>query len=66
MRSVMITDNGNGIYRISGPYGTKEIPSDNPVEIGLVVKELMTGEFLSPPVAYQPPAIMEGEGDTND
>lgn len=38
---------------ITGLYGTRVVREDNPVEIGMVVLELMTGEFICPPEAYR-------------
>lgn len=38
---------------VSGLYGTKVVREDNPVEIGLVVLEVMTGDHLAPPAAYK-------------
>lgn len=38
---------------IAGLYGTQVVPDDNPVEIGLIVMEVMTGEKICPPVAYR-------------
>lgn len=38
---------------IVGLFGTKVVREDNPVEIGLAVVEVMTGEELAPPAAYR-------------
>jgi hypothetical protein len=38
---------------IVGLFGTKVVKEDNPVEIGLAVVEVMTGEELAPPTAYR-------------
>ncbi len=38
---------------IVGLFGTKVVREDNPVEIGLAVVEVMTGEELAPPNAYR-------------
>ena len=38
---------------IVGLFGTKVVKEDNPVEIGLAVVEVMTGEELAPPGAYR-------------
>ncbi len=38
---------------ITGLFGTKVVREDNPVEIGLYVLEVMTGDHLSPPTPYQ-------------
>ena len=40
---------------VVGLYGTRVVREDNPVEIGLVVLEMMTGEKLAPPDAYREP-----------
>lgn len=64
--------NGNDLI-IKGPFGERIVKEANPVEIGLVIKELLTGEFLAPPVAYanhlnevDEVDEVDGEGDTND
>jgi hypothetical protein len=38
---------------IVGLFGTKVVKEDNPVEIGLAVVEVMTGEPLAPPTSYR-------------
>lgn len=38
---------------ITGLYGTKVVREDNPLEIGMVVLELMTGDHLAPPIPYR-------------
>jgi hypothetical protein len=38
---------------VVGLFGTRVVREDNPVEIGSVVVELMTGEMLAPPEAFR-------------
>ena len=40
---------------VVGLYGTRVVREDNPVEIGLAMLEVMTGEKLAPPNAYREP-----------
>ena len=48
----------DGTYQllITGPYGHAACRTDNPVEIGLHVVEVLTGEQLAPPSNAARPA----------
>ena len=49
----VIKQPGTGRVTITGPYGVKNCRDRDPVDIGLAVVEVMTGQMLCPPANHR-------------